>query len=162
MEAAAKSGEVIKMLDESTLEINLPNKMGYERIAMECSSSFAKLVGFAAERIDDLKTVVAEACLNAMEHGNRWRTDARVVVTMNFENGTFYVSVEDEGQGITDVPEDPNIEKKLEQLEPSRGLGIYIIRQLVDQLEFNKPSVQGHVLRMILRMTAGRPSEPVE
>lgn len=157
VDTLAKSTQTTKMLDERTLEINLPNKMGYERIAMECSSSFAKLVGFPAERIEDLKTAVAEACLNAMEHGNRWRLDARVVVTMNYEKGTFVVSVEDEGEGITQVPEDPDIERKLDHLEPSRGLGIYIIRQLVDQVEFNKPNPQGHVLRMVLRMHDQRP-----
>jgi serine/threonine-protein kinase RsbW len=142
------------MLDERTLEINLPNKIGYERIAMECSSSFAKLVGFSRDRIDDLKTAVSEACLNAMEHGNRWRSDARVIITMNFENDTFSVSVEDEGEGILDMPDEPDIDRKLDLLQTPRGMGIYIIKQLVDEVELNQRTKQGHVLRMILRMTA--------
>jgi len=128
--AVAKPGDIVRMLDDRTLEINLPNKMGCERIAMECSSSFAKLAGFAPEQIDDLKTAVAEVCLNAMEHGNRWRSDARVIITMNFEGGTFNISVEDEGEGFADVPGDPDIERKLKQLEPSRtgtggGMGLF-------------------------------------
>jgi serine/threonine-protein kinase RsbW len=154
LKAVKKSSEIMRMLDERTLEINLPNKMGYERIAMECSSSFAKLVGFSRDRIDDLKTAISEACLNAMEHGNRWRSDARVIITMNFENDTFSVSVEDEGEGILDTPEDPDIDRKLDLLQTSRGMGIYIIKQLVDEVELNQPTEQGHALRMILRMTA--------
>ena len=143
----------LNMLDECTLEVNLPSKIGYERIAMDCSASFAKIVGFVQERIDDLKTAVAEACLNAMEHGNKGRPNARVVVTMNFDNRTLSVSVIDEGEGIIELPEDPDIDKKLAQLQAPRGLGIFLIRRLVDQVEFNKISSQGHMLRMVIKMT---------
>ena len=59
------------MINEKAVELSLPNVVGYERIAMGCSETFAKNLGFAPERIEDLKTAVAEACLNAMRiHGN--------------------------------------------------------------------------------------------
>jgi serine/threonine-protein kinase RsbW len=141
------------MLDDQTLEVNLPSQMGYERIAMACSASFAKIVGLMNERIEDLKTAVAEACLNAMEHGNKWRPDARVIVTMNFKDQVFSVSVVDEGDGIVDFPEDPDIKKKLDDLQAPRGLGIYLIRNLVDQVEFNKLTNQGHLLRMVFKLS---------
>lgn len=143
----------MRMLDERTLEVNLPNKMGYERIAMECSASFAKIVGLGRERIDDLKTAVAEACLNAMEHGNKGRADARVIVTMNFDNCTFSITVMDEGEGAVELPEEPDIVKKVEQLQTPRGLGIFLIRKLVDEVEFNKLTNQGNIVRMVLKMT---------
>ena len=69
--------EKIRMLDERTVEVNLPNVNGYERIAMECSASFARIGGLVKERIEDLKTAVSEACLNAMEHGNKGRPESR-------------------------------------------------------------------------------------
>ena len=52
--------QMVRMLDEGTVEVSLPNQLGYERIAMQCSASFAKIVGFGPERIEDLKTAVAE------------------------------------------------------------------------------------------------------
>jgi serine/threonine-protein kinase RsbW len=148
-----KMDHTLRMLDERTLEVNLPNIIGYERIAMDCSASFAKIIGFTKERIDDLKTAVAEACLNAMEHGNKWRTDARVVVMMNFDDNSFNISVSDEGEGIVELPEDPDIEMKIEQMQTPRGLGIFLIKKLVDHVEFNKEEEHGHVLRMVLSMT---------
>jgi serine/threonine-protein kinase RsbW len=151
--ATPKAAEMVRMLDDQTLEVNLPNKFGYERIAMDCSASFARIVGFVPERIDDLKTAVAEACLNAMEHGNKWRPDARVIITMRFDDHTFSVSVMDEGEGLVELPEDPDIEKKIEELDTPRGLGIFLIRKLVDQVEFNQLTSQGHMLRMVIRMT---------
>ncbi len=68
-------GHMVRMLDERTIEVSLPNMLGYERIAMQCAASFAKIVGFVPERVEDLKTAVSEACLNAMEHGNKCHPD---------------------------------------------------------------------------------------
>jgi serine/threonine-protein kinase RsbW len=144
---------MVRMLDESTVEVSLPNQLGYERIAMQCAASFAKIVGFLPERIEDLKTAVSEACLNAMEHGNKCHPDKRVVITMNYEEGVFSVTVVDEGEGIEVLPEDPDIEQKIENLETPRGLGIFLIKNLVDQVEFNKMTNEGHMVRMEIKMT---------
>ena len=145
--------QMFRMLDERTIEVSLPNKLGYERIAMQCAASFAKIVGFVPERVEDLKTAVSEACLNAMEHGNKCHPDKRVVITMNYEEGVFSVTVVDEGEGIEVLPEDPDIEEKIENLETPRGLGIFLIKNLVDQVEFNKMTNEGHMVRMEIKMT---------
>ena len=47
------------------------SRMGYEKVAMSTARPVAKLMGFPEDRIEDLKTAVAEACINAIEHGNR-------------------------------------------------------------------------------------------
>jgi len=145
--------QMFRMLDERTVEVSLPNKLGYERIAMHSAASFAKIVGFLPERIEDLKTAVSEACLNAMEHGNKCHPDKRVVITMNYEEGVFSVTVVDEGEGLEVLPEDPDIEEKIENLETPRGLGIFLIKNLVDQVEFNKMTNEGHMVRMEIKMT---------
>jgi serine/threonine-protein kinase RsbW len=140
------------MLDERTVEVNLPNVNGYERIAMECSASFAKIGGLVKDRIDDLKTAVSEACLNAMQHGNKGRPDSRVVVTIHLGEKNFKVMVMDEGEGIAVIPQSIDISKKVENLEPPNGLGLFLIQQLVDQVEFNKLKNGGHVVKMVLKM----------
>lgn len=140
------------MLDERTVEVNLPNVSGYERIAMECSASFAKIGGLVQERIEDLKTAVAEACLNAIEHGNRDHPDSRVVVTMYLGDKDFKVSVMDEGDGMSNIPQHIDIKRKVEGLEPPNGLGLFLIQQLVDQVEFKKMNGGGHVVKMVLKI----------
>ena len=146
-----KPTEMIRVLDERTVAVSLPNRLGYERVAMDCSASLAKIAGLGKERIEDLKTAVSEACLNAIEHGNKGRTDARVIVTMNFRDDAFSVSVMDEGEGIPEMPEIPDIEKKIEELETPRGLGIYLMKQLTDQVDFNAQG-DGHVVRMVIKL----------
>jgi serine/threonine-protein kinase RsbW len=144
--------EKIRMLDDRTVEVNLPNVSGYERIAMECSASFAKIGGLVKDRIDDLKTAVAEACLNAMEHGNRDHPDSRVIITMYLGDKDFKVSVMDAGDGMSFIPQHIDIKKKIEGLEPPNGLGLFLIQQLVDQVEFKKMNGGGHVVKMVLKM----------
>ena len=142
-----------RRLDERTVEISLPNKVGYERIAMACSASFARMIGFVPERIEDLKSAVAEACINAMQHGNKGRPEARVVVNMNFRDDTFIVSVMDEGDGMPEVPEYPGIVRIIEEEEPTRGLGVFMIQQLVDRVKFNQTTTEGHVVTIEIKLT---------
>ncbi len=144
--------ESISMLDERTVEVTLPNRIGYERMAMECSASFAKMIGFVSERVDDLRTAVSEACLNAIEHGNKGRPNARVVITINYNDADFMISVTDEGEGIKSPVANPDIQKKIEELEAPRGMGIFLIKQLADQLEFSKLKNNGHTLKMIFKL----------
>ena len=151
----AVKNECIRILDDHTIEINIPNELGYERIAMACSASFAKIVGFSPERIEDLKTAVSEACINAMEHGNKNDPDARVFITMHYDDHIFTVSVMDQGEGMgnSNEPfEEPDIEKKILNLQTPRGLGVFLIKQLVDQVEFNHSTDEGHMVRMVFRI----------
>ena len=152
MKTVAIERQTVRMLDRQTIEVNLPNEMGYERIAMACSASFARIVGFMPERIEDLKTVVSEACLNAMEHGNKGHPDARVIITMDYKENAIIVSVIDEGTGVQKIPAEPDIRKKIEKLEAPRGLGIFLIKQLADQVDLNQMTTEGHVIRMVIRM----------
>ena len=144
--------ETVNMLDGHTVKVTLPNELGYERIAMECSASFAKMFGLQKERIEDLKTAVSEACLNAMEHGNKGRPEARVVITMNYEDDAINVAVKDEGNGLKELPQAPDIDGKINKLESPRGLGIFLIKQLVDKVDFHKRPDKGHVVSMIIRL----------
>jgi serine/threonine-protein kinase RsbW len=144
--------KMIRMLDDGTVEVTLPNKLGYERIAMACSASFARMVGFIPGRIEDLKSAVAEACVNAMLHGNKGRPEARVVVNMNFRDDTFIVSVTDQGDGMPAVPEYAGIVRIIEEQEPTRGLGVFMIKRLVDSVKFNQMTPDGHMVTMEIKL----------
>jgi serine/threonine-protein kinase RsbW len=140
------------MLDGNTIQISLPNKMGYERIAMECSAAFAKTLGMAKERVEDLKTVVSEACTNAIEHGNKLNPDARVIVLINYAQNTLRVSVIDKGDGIKEFPEDHDVLSKIENLEPPNGLGLYLIKKLADHVKFNQMTNDGHMVTIKIKL----------
>jgi anti-sigma regulatory factor (Ser/Thr protein kinase) len=139
-------------LNKQNIKITLPNQVGYERIAMACAASFAKMVGLSPERIEDLKTIVAEASINAMQHGNKERPDARVIVLMNFTDDTIYVAVQDEGEGFEEFLPDPDIERIVNELDPPVGFGTFLIRELADQVEFEKTADGANVIKMAVKL----------
>ena len=143
---------MIQASDEHSIEISLPSKVGYERIAIASSAALAKLGGFPTARIEDLKSAVAEACINAMQHGNQWRLEAKVVVLMNLSDDKVAISVTDQGSGVSEVPEYPGITKIIEEKASPRGLGVFIIKQLVDEVKYNQSIDGGHTMTMEIRL----------
>jgi serine/threonine-protein kinase RsbW len=137
--------------NSQSIEVTLPNQIGYERIAMACSASFAQMVGCTPDRIEDLKTVVAEAAINAMQHGNSGRPESRVTVSFQLEKDAIAVAVTDTGNGIERSVPEPNIERIIDNLDPVSGFGLFLIRRLADRVEFERTSSGGHVVRMAVK-----------
>ena len=141
------------MLDDQTVELNLPSKLGFERIAIGGLAAFAKSVGFSSPRIEDLKTSVAEACINAVQHGNKAKPDARVLVAVSFQENILRVSVFDEGDGFKAELKDPDIERIFANLDPPVGFGVFLMKRLMDKVEFNRTSNHRHEVRMTMKLT---------
>ena len=88
----------------TTVEVRLPSRMGFEKVAMSTASAVAKLMGFREDRIEDLKTAVAEACINAIEHGNRLNEKLSVGVVLSAGADSLEVKVIDDGTGMSRLP----------------------------------------------------------
>ncbi len=123
--------------------------MGFEKVAMECSASVAKKMGFTEDRIEDLKTAVGEACLNAIEHGNKLDTSTKVGVTLTVEETKLQVAVKDEGKGVGEISL-PSIEDKIEGKDRPRGWGIFLIKSLMNEVTFEPSPEGGNVTKMII------------
>lgn len=112
----------------------------------------------AAERVHDLKLAVSEAATNAIEAYGSSRTEKRVLVRWTEAEDYVEVSVEDRGPGFD--PESLRAHPPVtdpEWLSYERGLGIPLIRSLVDTVSFD-PSTQGTSVTMVMRcppMAAG-------
>jgi serine/threonine-protein kinase RsbW len=139
-------------LEKETVALTLPSELGYEHIAMGGVAAFAKKVGFSPSRIEDLKTAVAEAYINAVQHGNREKPDARVVVTFSFKDGVLGVSVFDEGDGLKEEPKEPDIEKIFDDLDLAMGFGVFLIKRLMDNFEYRKSGDQMNEIRMSMKL----------
>jgi serine/threonine-protein kinase RsbW len=131
-----------------SVEIVLPNTLGYERIAMACSAAFAQLQGLSPSRIEDLKTIVAEASTNAMQHGNGGRAEAHVTIRFERMPDAIKVIVTDEGRGFDNTIRDPDIERIINDLEAPIGFGLFLIRNLADEVAYSLPPEGGHRVEM--------------
>jgi serine/threonine-protein kinase RsbW len=120
----------------ANVELRLPSRLGYEKVAMSAAAAVAKLYGFREDRIEDLKTAVAEACINAIEHGNRMNEGLSVGVVLSAADGSLEVKVIDDGKGMKSHPTKPDIDKKIHGEEDPRGMGMFLIQALVDEAEW--------------------------
>ncbi|MFQ5603805.1 MAG: ATP-binding protein [bacterium] len=132
------------------IEVHIPSILGYEKVAMDSAAAVARLMGFHQSRIEDLKTAISEACTNAMEHGNRLKKDTMVMVTLKMSQKSLQVDVKDEGKGLKKRPKNPNIEHQINGCDDVRGWGMFLIKNLVDEVEFKKVSDGGNITRMII------------
>jgi serine/threonine-protein kinase RsbW len=136
-----------------TVELRLPSRLGYEKVAMSTAASTAKLVGFRPERIEDLKTAVAEACINAIEHGNRLNEKLSVVVVLSTDDEVLEIKVMDDGKGMNALPIKPDIDRKMHGEEDPRGMGMFLIQALVDEAEWVVgANGKGSYVRLVIRL----------
>jgi serine/threonine-protein kinase RsbW len=140
----------------SSIELRLPSRLGYEKVAMNTAASVARLMGFSEERVDDLKTAVAEACINAMEHGNKLDDSLSVGVILSMDANSLEVKVTDNGEGPQSSTGAPDIHKKMQEEEDARGMGMFLIQALVDEVEWVSSPPSGSYARMVIHL--GRPN----
>lgn len=125
------------MLSEPLVtELRLPTRLGFEKVAMSTAASVAQIMGFSSDRVDDLKTAVSEACINAIEHGNRLNELLGVVVTMSMGEESLEVKIRDHGPGVTTTMHTPDMDRKMLGEEDPRGMGMFLIQSLVDEVEY--------------------------
>jgi serine/threonine-protein kinase RsbW len=137
----------------TTVEVRLPSRLGFEKVAMSTAASVAKLMGFRDERIDDLKTAIAEACINAIEHGNRLNEKLSVGVILSAGADALEIKVMDDGKGMKNAPTKPDIDKKMHGEEDPRGMGMFLIQALVDEAEWVVgTNGKGSYVRLVIRL----------
>ena len=146
------------MRKSANVEVRIPSRLGFEKVAMSTAASVAKLMGFREDRVEDLKTAVAEACINAIEHGNRLKEELSVGVVLSAGEDSLEVKVIDDGKGLKTLPAKPDIDKKIHGEEDPRGMGMFLIQALVDEAEWvASANGKSSYVRLVIRLDS--PSE---
>jgi serine/threonine-protein kinase RsbW len=142
---------------EPILELEIPARPEYIAIARLVVSSVASARrNLGDTRVDDLKLAVSEACTNAIEAYPFRRGDESVKILVRDDDDKLEVDVTDTGPGFDPdaLPQHPPVTDP-ERLNFERGLGIPLIRTLVDDVQFES-SPEGTAVRMTMY------SEPLE
>lgn len=137
---------------EDQIELRIPSRTGYEKVAMAAAEVIAKEMGMPAARREDLSTALSEATLNAMEHGNQMNEQQQVIVTFNLSTDKLLVAVSDQGQGFHPHEGVPNLEEKIAGNSPTRGWGWFLMERLVDQVEVVPSASGGTSVRLVVML----------
>ena len=131
-------------------EFQLPSDSGAEREIMDRVADAVHSLGLPEARLENLKTAVSEAAMNAIEHGNEGNTDLAVGVQVLLSEDDLRVLIRDFG-GAQEIPEAevPDIEAKLAGLQKPRGWGLFLIKNMVDAMEVTSDGVH-HTVELVL------------
>jgi anti-sigma regulatory factor (Ser/Thr protein kinase) len=126
-----------------------------EREAVEKVAEAVAGLGLPPDRLERLKTAVAEAAMNAMEHGNKYDPDKPVEIEVRTETDCLIVAITDQGseKEITQT-EAPDLDAKLEGLQSPRGWGLFLIRSMVEEIRVRSDETQ-HTLELVMRVGEG-------
>lgn len=84
--------------------------------------------------IFDIHVAFEEALRNAMIHGNKDNPVKKVIIDIEWTDGTVMLTVEDEGDGFDpDSLPDPTLS---ENLLKERGRGVYLMKHLMDGVTY--------------------------
>jgi len=131
-------------------EFELPSDPGNEREVMDRVANAVGSLGLSAPRLENLKTAVSEAAMNAIEHGNESNTEMPVGVQVLLSEDDLRVLIRDLG-GDKEIPETetPDIEAKLAGLQKPRGWGLFLIQNMVDKMEVTSDETH-HTVELVL------------
>ena len=133
-------------------ELSVPSQLGNERRAMEEVAGTVGGLGLPDRTMERLKTAVAEATMNAMEHGNLYREEAPVLIEVSATDAELFVKITDEGTGPpTFDPQTPDLEAKLEGMQTPRGWGLFLIKSMVDEMNVTGDE-RHHTVELILHL----------
>jgi serine phosphatase RsbU (regulator of sigma subunit)/anti-sigma regulatory factor (Ser/Thr protein kinase) len=143
-------------------EFEVASREGNEREALARVAAAVSDAGLTSDQLERLKTAVAETTMNAIEHGNLGRETVPVRISVSLVEGQVVVDIADEGgEAARSVTPDPDIDLKLEGLQTPRGWGLFLIRNMVDEMqEFTDGG--RHTVRLKVRPMTGSDAPSIE
>ncbi len=141
----------------------LASESGNERLALARVAGTVQGLGLSEARLERLKTAVAEATMNAIEHGNGNRPEIPVEVEVTQTGEEIVVAISDQGgenhAGAGPGPgagdgagdhEEPDLAMKLDGEQSPRGWGLFLIRNMVDAMHVTTDG-QRHTIWLTMR-----------
>lgn len=125
------------------LKFSVPGKPEYVAMVRMAVSALANNIGFDIEQIEDIKVAVSEACTNVVCHCPKQQSCYEVFCELS--ESKIAISVADQGGGYdTTAYHTPNLD-----CPRQGGLGIFIIRTLMDEVDICSEVGNGTVIKMV-------------
>jgi anti-sigma regulatory factor (Ser/Thr protein kinase) len=134
-------------------EFSLPSEPGNEIPAMETVVNAVRQLDLPNTILERMKTAVAETTMNAIEHGNKYREDLPVDIIVRASRTALSIRITDRGggKGIPE-PQTPNLEAKLAGLQSPRGWGLFLVKNMVDEMHITTDEIH-HTVELIFLLS---------
>jgi serine phosphatase RsbU (regulator of sigma subunit)/anti-sigma regulatory factor (Ser/Thr protein kinase) len=134
-------------------EFEVASEQGNERQAIDRVAEAVGELDLSGPRLERLKTAVGEATMNAIEHGNHNRPELPVGIRVVVGGDNLRVLITDQGGGQPPLPEVevPDLDAKLAGLQTPRGWGLFLIKNMVDELHTSTDE-QHHLIELVMHL----------
>ena len=116
-----------------------------ELIAATTAEHIARRLTFRPEAINQIKTAIIEACINASEHS--FSPDRKIYQRFRVESDRLVITISSRGIVPANLNGTKSGSEAKEAAEERRGWGLKLIRTLMDEVEFERVD-DGTSLRM--------------
>jgi serine phosphatase RsbU (regulator of sigma subunit)/anti-sigma regulatory factor (Ser/Thr protein kinase) len=125
---------------------------GNERQVMREVAAAVEPLHLEPRQLQRLQTAVAEATMNAMEHGNKYQPDVPVRIEVAASGHDLAVRITDQGggQSIPDA-EAPDLAAKLASEQTPRGWGLFLIQNMVDEFTVTSDATH-HTMQLVMHL----------
>jgi len=112
----------------------------------------ARRVGFSDKEIYSIQLAADEASSNIIEHAYAGVDNGKIEIDCSIFDGGLKVVMRDQGKPFnpSSVPE-PNVKADLSERKIG-GLGMYLMRKLMDEVSYASSAETGNVLTMVKRV----------
>ena len=136
---------VLQSTESNEFLMVVPMGEDNELIAATTAEQIAKRLMFRPEAINQIKTAVVEACINASEHS--FSPDRKIYQRFRLESDRLVVTISSRGIVPANLNGTKSGSETTEAAEERRGWGLKLIRTLMDEVEFERVD-DGTSLRM--------------
>jgi serine/threonine-protein kinase RsbW len=120
----------------SEFELVIPIDDEAELIAARTAEQIARAADFDQEAINQIKTALIEACINAAEHGDS--PDRKIHQHFAIDDNKLIITVSNKGKTFGRAEEQSTPSLAAQPAKGARGRGLQIIRALMDEVEFER------------------------
>jgi serine/threonine-protein kinase RsbW len=138
--------------EENEFVLILPMGADNELLAATTVEQVARRLHFSPEAINQIKTAVVEACINAAEHS--LSPERKIYQRFRAENDRLIITISSRGilpsniaANIQGESEEAAGQNELAETDDRRGWGLKLIKTLMDEVEFERVD-EGTSLRM--------------
>jgi serine/threonine-protein kinase RsbW len=132
------------------VELRIPSRPEWVALARLAAATVANRLSFSIEEIEDVKLAVAEACTAVIQHENHGEF---IQLTCEALSDSLRVRVHDSGRLGLRAAESPRMNFDEARIA---GLGVFLIRTLMDEVSYDMHPQLGTDLLMVKRL-AGQP-----
>jgi serine/threonine-protein kinase RsbW len=143
---------------ERTFQLHVPSSTENLAMIRDFVGGIGERAGMSPGDCAKLKVAVDEACANVIEHAYGSDDTREVTVKATLDSEQVQIEIVDTGRGF-----DPSTIEQvdLEQLASGRktgGLGMRLIRSVMDEVQYQIGPAQKNELRMVKRLKKKEPS----